>query len=224
LLTVAEHNGISLEDAANANLLKTQGRWPGDRIFHPLFDEDYPIEEQIPRSFLIGFVERTRGKRVEVLLRCYDIGIGSRLTDNIRDPDGYRYHDIFHMAFAVFLGWSPVVRALLRCKRKSTPKVDENEDGARAIIVEEAVSAIVFNRAKEMRFFEKAIQLDYDLLKTIQEFVRGYEVDRVPLWQWEMAILKGYEAFRFLRSNSGGYISWDLTHRTLAWAPTNTFN
>ena len=51
---------------------------------------------------------------------------------NIADADGYRYHDIFHIANAVFLGWSPVVRALLRCKRKSQPHIDENEDGARA--------------------------------------------------------------------------------------------
>ncbi len=73
------------------------------------------------------------------------------------------------------------------CKRKSDPRVDENQDGARARIIEEAVSAIVFSRAKETRFYDGIDQVDYDLLKTITEFVRGFEVQAVPLWQWEAA-------------------------------------
>ena len=64
-------------------------------------------------------------------LRCNGLNFGDRLTDNIVDPDGYRYHDIFHFAYAVHLGWSPVIRSLLRAKRKSVPATDENEDGGR---------------------------------------------------------------------------------------------
>jgi len=153
-----------------------------------------------------------------VLLRYNGIGLGDRLTDNIPDPDGYRYHDVFHFAHAVFLGWSPVVRALLRCKRKSEPSADEDQDGARAVIIEEAVSATVFSRAKQMRFFDDAKHVDYELLKHIQEFVRGYEVDQVPLWQWEVAILEGYRVFNLLRSHSGGRVTWNIHQRTFTWA------
>ena len=153
------------------------------------------------------------------MIRYGNIAIGDRLTDNSRDPDDYRYHDVFHMAYAVFLGWSPVTRALLKVKRKSDPLVDEAEDGARAIAVEEAVSALVFARAKTSRHFEGVDQLDYDLLKTIESVVRGLEVARVPTWQWETAILEGFRIFRDLRRARGGRVSWNLDHRTITWQP-----
>jgi NTP pyrophosphatase (non-canonical NTP hydrolase) len=218
LVSVAENSGVALQEAADANLAKNQSRWPTERTFRSLFDENLPSEEQIPRSLTIDFVERSRGSRVEVLLRCGGIGIGDRLTDNITDQDGYRYHDIFHMANAVFLGWSPVVRALLHCKRKSLPAIDENQDGARAAVIEEAVAAIVFSRAKRMRFFEDLKDLDYDLLKSIRDFVEGFEVEEVPLWQWEKAILEGFRMFRALRAGPGGRVTWNLHRRSLDWA------
>lgn len=218
-LAVATQAGVELGAAAAANVTKVHSRWPPTGEFCPLLDESFPEEEQLPRTLTVEFHERLRGSRVEVLLRYQGITIGDRLTDNISDPDGYRFHDIFHMAYAVFLGWSPVTRALLRCKRKSQPAVDENEDGARASILEEAVSAVVFNRAKNMHYFERATELEYDLLKTIQEIVRGYEVPRVPLWQWERAVLEGFRVFRLLYSNQGGAVSWNLRDRRLGWSP-----
>lgn len=219
LLVLAAEANVELDDAAAGNIAKVQSRWPPTQQFLGLFDESSPAEEQLPRTLTVEFHERRRGDRVEVLLRYQGITIGDRLTDNIADPDGYRYHDVFHMAYAVFLGWSPVTRALFRCKRKSQPLIDENEDGARASILEEAVSAVVFSRAKNMRYFEVATELDYDLLKTIQEIVRGYEVARVPLWQWERAILGGFRVFRLLRSNQGGAVSWSLSERRFEWSP-----
>lgn len=218
LVNVAGAAEIDLEEAGQKNLGKTQSRWPAQENFHNLFDEFYSEEEQLPRTLTVQFIERIRGNRTEVLVRCNGVTIGDRITDNIQNPDDYRYHDIFHLAHAVFLGWSPVTRALLHCKRKSNPAVDENQDGARAIIIEEAASAIIFSRAKQMQFFEKVKQVDYDLLKNIQGFIRGYEVDQVPLWQWEKAIIEGYRVFRFLRSNQGGKVTWDLHRRTLEWS------
>ena len=53
---------------------------------------------------------------------------GDPLRDNRYEDDGYRFHDIFHLSYASVLGWSPTLRALLRCKRKSDPKIDEVED------------------------------------------------------------------------------------------------
>jgi hypothetical protein len=141
------------------------------------------------------------------------------VTDNILDPDGYRYHDIFHFSHAVSLGWSPVTRALLKCKRKSQPAIDENEDGARAAALEEAISALVFSRAKMMRYFEDATQVDYDLLKSIQEMIQGYEVQSIPVWQWEHAILEGYRVFRLLTQNQGGAVKWDLHAHRLDCVP-----
>ena len=217
LLRVASAVHVDLRDAARRNLEKTESRWPLVREFVPLFDDDFDEEEQLPRKLQVEFRQLDRGGKQVVLLRCNGLNLGDRLTDNIDEPDFYRFHDVFHLAHAVYLGWSPILRVLLNCKRKSNPRVDENEDGARARIIEEAVSAAVFSRAKETRFYDGIDHVDYDLLKTISEFVRGFEVERVPLWQWEGAILNGYRVFRALRDNRGGTVTVDLVNRDIRY-------
>lgn len=220
LLTVISNDAdVCLRDAAERNTAKTRSRWPDEKCYAPLFDDAFPVEEQLPRWLHVDFLERTRGSHRAVILRCNDINFGDRLTDNIEDPDGYRFHDIFHFAYAVHLGWSPVVRALMRTKRKSNSKIDEAQDGARAVIVEEAVAAIVFSRAKQLKFFEGLDHVDLDLLKTVKEFVEGFEVETVPLWQWETAILDGYRVFRSLCAGQGGRVTLDLGARQLTYAP-----
>lgn len=208
---------IGLRDAACRNRRKTQSRWPCERRSITLFDDQFPEEEQIPRKLNVEFREIKRDDKPAVILRCNGINLGDRLTDNIGADDGYRFHDVFHFAHAVYLGWSPISRGLLKCKRKSNPAIDENEDGARAGIIEEAVSAIVFSQAKETRFYDGIDHVDYHLLKTIQGFVKGFEVDSVPLWQWEEAILNGYRVFRELRRHRGGKLTLDLFNRDLRY-------
>ncbi len=218
LLRVASAVHVDLEEAAQANLEKAQSRWPAVREFAPLFDEGADEEERLPRTLNVEFRQLHRTGKQVVLLRCNELNLGDRLTDNVEEPDFYRFHDIFHLAHAVYLGWSPILRVLLNCKRKSDPRVDENQDGARARITEEAVSAIVFSRAKETRFYDGIDHVDYDLLKAISNFVRGFEVENVPLWQWEAAILNGYRVFRALRDNGGGTVNADLVNRHLHYA------
>lgn len=219
LAVISSDANVCLRDAAKRNTTKTTSRWPNDRQYAPLFDDDFPVEEQLPRRLHVDFLERARGTHRAVILRCNDINFGDRLTDNIKDPDGYRFHDIFHFAYAVHLGWSPVVRALMRTKRKSNSEVDEAQDGARAGIIEEAVSAIVFGRAKQLNFFDSLDHVDLDLLKTVKEFVEGFEVAAVPVWQWETAILDGYRVFRALRDGPGGRVTIDLGERRIIYAP-----
>lgn len=117
----------------------------------------------------------------------------------------------------MYLGWSPVLRSLLKCKRKSLPNIDENQDGARAQIVEEAVAAYVFSHAKEMGYFDGVSSLDYELLKAIRELVKDYEVKDVPLYRWEDAILAGFRVFRELAKNRGGSVDLDFERRTLTF-------
>ena len=219
LQTVGHEAGVSLSEAAAQNTRKIVSRWPSEKVYQTLFDGDFPEEEQLPRRLDIEFRECPQGSTEAVILRCNGINFGDRLTDNIEDPDGYRYHDIFHFSHAVHLGWSPVIRALLRCKRKSCAKKDEGQDGARALILEEAAAAVVFSRAKQLRFFEGIDHVDYDLLKTISEIVQGFEVESVPLWQWEAAILNGYSVFRSLRRHRGGKVTIDLEQRKLCYLP-----
>ncbi|WP_141593825.1 pyrophosphatase [Myxococcus sp. AB056] len=217
LRVVAAVACVELEEASKRNRRKIASRWPteSEKKPHALFDEGCPEEEWLPRLFTVDFIERGTPESPQILLRYNGINIGDRISDNIADPDGYRYHDIFHFAYAVYLGWSPVLRSLLRSKRKSDRFTDENQDGARAEIIEEAISAIAFSRAKQVGYFENIEQVDYDLLKSIQEFTKGYEVAHVPVWQWEEAILEGFRAFRQLRALKGGRVTLHLIARQL---------
>jgi len=54
-------------------------------------------------------------------------------------------------------------------------------------------------------------------LKTVQQFVAGYEVEACPLSLWEIAILKGYEVFRQVKKNSGGIVVCDRSARTVQY-------
>ncbi|NOJ40560.1 nucleoside triphosphate pyrophosphohydrolase family protein [Bradyrhizobium australiense] len=224
LIQTANEAGVTLENAANENLTKIFDRWPEERHFPPLFDEASDIaEEKLPRHLEVEIYERTvaRGPGIEklyVLQRCSGILIGDRVTDNIMEPDDYRFHDVFHYSYAAVLGWSPVLRALFRLKRKSTPKIDEGEDGARAILIEEGVSTFIFAYAKQLNFFEGQHEgdLSFTLLKRVREFVSGYEPKHCPLWLWEKAILDGYAAFRFLQRHRKGRLILDLNNRSLS--------
>ena len=110
-----------------------------------------------------------------------------------------------------------MTRALLKCKRKSRPDKDENEDGARAAIIEEAIATIAFNDAKRHNFYADQKPLEYGLLKTIAGLTRGYEVEVCKLWEWEDAILTGFKVFNLLKGKApnGGLVAMDLGSRTL---------
>jgi NTP pyrophosphatase (non-canonical NTP hydrolase) len=215
LVDAANEAGVTLGDAAVHNLRKARDRWPTDRTPPPLFDLDFPAEEQLPRRLEIEIFERYSGSKQYVYQRCSGVNIGDRLTDNSVVEDFYRFHDAFHYAYAAILGWSPVTRALLKLKRKSKTKVDDGEDGARAIILEEGVAAYVFARAKEHEFFDGRDEVDFNLLKTVRSFVQGFEAETCPLWLWEEAILKGNTAYRFLRQHRRGRLILDLDKRDM---------
>jgi hypothetical protein len=215
LLAAADDAEVSLDEAVRRNVVKTLGRWPESLDWGPLFDESFPPDEQLPRRMTIVFNERTVGTRQYVIQQMNGVNIGSRLTDNRLEPDDYRFHDVFHLAFAAILGWSPTLRALLKLKRKSDPSTDENEDGARAIIIEEGISTWIFNHGIRNGDYRAATTVDYDLLKAVHELVRGYEVEARPMWQWERAILEGFRIFRELRQHRRGAVTVDLEQRTI---------
>lgn len=210
--------GVDLHEAAALNVKKIKDRWPGaDPKPTPLFDDSFDVEEQLPREIDMFFIEKQVDGKSYVIQKCNGIKIGDRLTDNMIADDGYRYHDVFHLSYAAILGWSPVVRALFKSKRKSNRVVDEVEDGARAQIIEEGVSTWVFNYATQHAFFEGVKGIEYDLLKRVRALIKGFEVEQCSLWEWEKAILSGFAAFRELRRNNGGLIRANLRSRTLVY-------
>ena len=206
---------IPLALIAGTNLAKTRGRFLDFDVSElPDFDTGFPEEERLPHTFRIEIKQRGSGK---CYLRWNGVFIGDPLTDNIEDPDGYRFHDVFHFAHAAILHWSPTFRALIRQKRKGEARFDENQDGGRAIVIEEGLTAYIFACAKDLNFFEGQSSLSFDLLKTISNFVRGYEVEQCPLKLWEEAILQGYAVFRLLRENNGGIVVGSREDRTISY-------
>jgi len=210
--------GITFAKVAEHNAVKTRGRFlEPDVDALPTFDSAFDEEERIPEYFEMSITQRKSGK---TYMQWRGVFIGDPLTDNIRDEDGYRFHDVFHFAHAAVLHWSPTFRALIKHKRKSDPKVDEAQDGGRAIVVEEGLTAWIFSRAKELGYFETQKTISFDMLKTIQQFVSGYEVEECPLKLWEDAILQGYDVFRKVRDNRGGTIIGDRKNRKISYQPS----
>jgi NTP pyrophosphatase (non-canonical NTP hydrolase) len=227
LVTVAWMFGLQFADVITANLEKFESRWPraGAQYTDP-FDSTSPLHERFERKFDVHFIERVynegqENERPYVIQQMRRVNIGDRLTDNRTEPDGYRFHDVFHLAYVAHLGWSPVIRALLKLKRKSDPKLDENEDGARAAIIEEGIATWIFNHADRHDFYENTEinKLEYDLLKQVRDMVDGYEVAACPLWQWERAILEGFKVFRQLREAGSGIVTVDMDAHSISFSP-----
>lgn len=221
LMQSSREAGLTLEGAAIKNRHKTLGRWPDVKGYPAAADANADPDEQLPRHMAIDVFEKAVGGRLYVFQRCNTLFVGDRLTDNAHEEDDYRFHDVFHYAFVAVLGWSPVVRSLLRLKRKSEASLDETEDGARAILIEEGVSTWVFSQAQTLDLFRdmKAGELPIELLKQIHQFVQGYEPADCPLWLWEEAILQGYAAFRFLKEHRRGRVTIDFANRQLRIEP-----
>ena len=221
LADVAGKFDLELEDVARSNLAKCQDRWgspPSSDAARASFDEGFPESERLPQKLEVEFT--TLGEGGTTKMRAFILGerVGDDLTDNAHSEDGYRFHDVFHLACAAVLGWSPVLRSLLKRKRKSRPRIDEVEDGGRATAIEEGISALLFSYAANHSMLEGIASLDYHLLRTIREMTRHLEVSARPVGDWERAILAAYRVWREVERHGGGYVSLDLEERSITFA------
>lgn len=228
LANVAEKWGLSLEELAAANLAKTADRWrlpgagPKRRQPSEFLDHSYPATQQLPRRFVVEIrsVGRDAGPEDRVELYFRGRKVGDRLGDNTYAESGYRYHDVFHLANAAILGWSPVARAVIfGRKRRVDDLVDAVEDGGRAIVIEEGLVAFLFEHARHHRWYEEVRDVDYSVLKTVRVMTAELEVRLRPLWEMEAAILEGFRVWRQVRDAGGGRVVGDLYRRSLAFEP-----
>lgn len=217
IANVAEKFGLKLDDIAQQNLEKSKGRWGPQDTRSVIFDADYVEQERLPRRFEVELSEVVVDSRTKIQMRVDGVKIGDDLTDNANDPDGYRFHDVFHLAYVAVLGWSPVIRKLMRRKRKSVPKVDEVQDGGRAQVLDEGVAALVFDYAKAHNWLEGVHELDYKLLRTIKGVTSLLEVQERSLGEWQRAILLGFEVWRQVLNANGGRILVDQDAKTLTF-------
>jgi NTP pyrophosphatase (non-canonical NTP hydrolase) len=220
---VAGKFDLRLDDIAEANLRKIKGRWSSNGASIHFYDEDRPVDQQLPRQFAYQFsLEIIKGiTKVVVVDASNGKIVGDPLTSNAYDEDGYRFHDVLHLGLAVRLGWSPVLRKLLRKRRKAVNRepaiVDEVEDGGRAQVVEEAVVAAAYVYAADHDFLEGIEYLDHDLLKHVKRMTAGLEVQDRTLREWNEAFIRGFAIWRQLRANAGGLVGGDLLSGELTY-------
>ena len=239
---VAKAFDLDLEEVAARNLERTLDLYGPRPALDTLavLDRAYPDQERFPRRLTVEFTEQRSGDRLTASLKLieadpnafehgplnidgkpvgFSIGqqLGADLTDNSRRMDGYRFHDAIHMGFMAVLGWSPTMRALLRLKRKSDPKTDESEDGARAIYAEEGLSAVLSRLAERRSRFLSETSVVGETIEVVRAVVMDLEVESLPSWLWRMAITQGFQAMRKLRENSGGYLLANLDQCSLTY-------
>lgn len=215
LSNVATKHGLTLEDIARNNLLKIGNRWRSAGVEHfprRHFDDSFPAAERLPRLMEVSITELA-GERAVMVIN--GVKIGDQLTDNRFEDDGYRFHDVFHLTYATVLGWSPTLRALMKRKRKSDPKVDEVEDGGRAIVIEEGIAAMVFSYAERRNFLDGMQGVNYELLRTIKEMTAYLEVGIRTEGEWERAILLGFDLWRELRTRGKCLLQANLEEGTI---------
>jgi NTP pyrophosphatase (non-canonical NTP hydrolase) len=221
LANAATKFGLDLETIAAENLAKTRDRWPpeGTEPTYRFFDDGFPLAERLPRRFTAEIHDEMGSSgKARMRLTINGAPAGDSLQDNSHGVDGYRFHDIFHLANAAKLGWSPVLRGKLLApdrKRRSDPEVDEVEDGGRAIVIDEAIVAYVWEYARRHRFLDGITTVDYRVLKTISQLTSGLEVAARSSHQWEEAILSGYQVWRQANTQRGGVVEVDLVGRRI---------
>ena len=225
LANVADKFELDLDEVASANLNKIRGRWLRPDGSVRLYDKGLPADQQLPRRFEFRF-EQERVEEV-VRVRMLDASSGTLTGDPLRDntyeDDGYRFHDVIHLAFAAHLGWSPVLRKLLRQRNwivhRTPERVDDAEDGGRARVVEEAVVAAAYIYAEDHAMLDGAQTVGQDLLRHIQRMTRKLEVSDRSAWEWDRALLNGFAVWRGLIKHLGGTVTGDLARGSLEFSP-----
>jgi NTP pyrophosphatase (non-canonical NTP hydrolase) len=219
LTAIANIEGLSLSDIAVHNLEKTTSRWlPTGEDDWVDFDEHFPQGEQLPRLFMAQFVATVENGVSKVEVFVDGAQCGAKLNDNSYVSDGYRFHDIFHMTCATLLGWSPVIRALMKRKRKSDKETDEVEDGGRAIVTDEALAAVVFSYAVRHTYLDEIKVLDWQLLDLCHDLAEPFEVGKRSRYEWEQTILKTFEIWRKVQNHGGGWVRFDRKSRIVEFS------
>ncbi|MCA1812171.1 MAG: nucleoside triphosphate pyrophosphohydrolase family protein [Halobacteriales archaeon] len=239
---IASANDLDLEEIAAFNLKRTKNRYGTlDLKVEPDFEKGFSLEQRFPRRLVIQFKQskgaKGRPENQLVLVDAqpnafpkgskpgskpgkrigYDVGrpLGDPLTDHQRKEDAYRFHDAIHLGFMAVLGWSPVMRYVLRIKRKADPDTEEGEDSARQAFAEEGLSAVLAQMAKRRLGFLHDRSVNEDVLDVVRAITDDIEVKACSDQLWARAITQGFTAMHNLAEHGGGFLVADLDARTL---------
>jgi NTP pyrophosphatase (non-canonical NTP hydrolase) len=216
LAAVARYYDINLSDIAAENLAKTLYLFSdGNRDF----DATSPTGQKLPQKGIFTFSESPLNGKVSIQFEGREFG--DELDDNAHIDDGYRFHDVFHLAYAARLGWSPVMRKLMDRKRRYDPKLDRIEDGARAIFLEEGISVFVFNQNKiserGVSSFSDRGNIPFSVVQAIKTMTKGIEVGERSISDWFDAISVGFRCYDKLVKFRGGQITLNRSRKTVSY-------
>lgn len=217
LSAVASKYDLKLSDIASQNLAKTLFLFSDDDRD---FDENSPEDQMLPYSGTFVFTEDPKTEKVSILFDGKPFG--DPLDDNAHEDDGYRYHDVFHLAYIAKLGWSPVVRKLLNRKRRYEPNLDRVEDGARSIFLEEGISVFIFNQNKisqrGVSSFSDRRNIPFSVVQSIKVITKGIEVNVRSISDWLDAIAHGFRCYDKLIKNKGGSIKINRARKSIVYS------
>ncbi len=169
----------------------------------PFFDDDRAAVEQLPRHLVaeVGDVQAVPYRRTR--LRIDGMEVGDVVDDNAWADDGYRHHDLMHLANLAVMGWSPVMRAMLGKKRRSDSDLRRVEDGARSQDIEEAVVTRIFlDVMRRFPEFDTADLLSPGALDDIRFETRMLEVSSATDSDWQRVAVVGVYAMLVMRTAS----------------------
>lgn len=221
---VATKFNLNLEKIAIDNLSKTEDRWYEPGIAPKLYDENCDKRQQLPRVFSYKFSHISIDGVEKLILTDVETGekTGDYLTDNSYEDDGYRFHDVLHLAFMACLGWSPVFRKIFRDLKKIDHReasTDEGDDGGRAKVIEEAIIAAAYVYASQYSFLEDIEAVDWKLLTHIKQMTKNLEVKNRTSWEWNDVLIKGFKVWRALIKNNGGIVEGNMLTGELKYRP-----
>lgn len=231
LAVLSDEFGLSLNEIARNNISFNKRRWHQLLEDQPSleiegeFDSSFPEKERLPSKLVAHFETKEVDGLKKTIVYVYPnppseegmIKFGDPIDDNSTIDDDYRYHDVFHFSYLVYLGWSPVVRKLLNCKRKKDKDTDRIQDGARARDTEEATTAFIYSYVSQQNFLSTSTNVDTGFLTIIRTLVRAYEVASRAEKEWEKAIIEASTVLRLLSQNGGGWVEANRSLRTLCY-------
>lgn len=136
-----------------------------------------------------------------------------RTATDFKVNDGFRWYQVFSLAFSAVLSWSPILRDALGVKRRSSRLLEKGEDGVRAQMLEEYIISLAMS---ERDWLINNGTLTEVFFQEVRECVTGLEVESFHAENWRIALNLGRSAWRNLNRNGSSIVQLDRARQDLS--------
>ena len=168
--------------------------------------------ESLPKTASFAFVDTGENVLVYVDAKGGQPFHVMRTASDFSPSDGYRWYQVFCLAFAAVLGWSPILRDALGVKRRSNRTVEKGQDGVRAQMIEEYVIALAM---AEDGWIGGTAPMSDALLSEIQDAVAHLEAGQFSQHDWHHALDAARRTWRMLALYGDGVVEFDRLNKEL---------